>query len=200
LSIQGLEDRGLGAMLGLAVGDALGTTLEFTRRDAQPHHTEMTGGGPFRLNPGEWTDDTAMALALGESLLACNGLHPSDLMDRFVAWWNRGEYSCTGRCFDIGNTTSQALARYLRTKNPYSGSTSEEAAGNGSIMRLAPAVLRSVHDPETMGRIARDQSRTTHAAPQALQGCERPSRRTRPRSTSGPSSASSGDVGLSEPT
>ena len=61
-----IRDRAVGALVGLAVGDALGTTLEFKARDTYPHLTDMVGGGPFRLNPGEWTDDTAMALALAE--------------------------------------------------------------------------------------------------------------------------------------
>ena len=105
-------DRARGALLGLAVGDALGTTLEFSRRDAQPLHTEMTGGGPFRLAPGVWTDDTAMALCLADSLVAQGDLDPADLMDRFVRWWRLGENSATGHCFDIGVTTAKALRRY----------------------------------------------------------------------------------------
>ena len=68
-----VRDRALGAFLGLAVGDALGTTLEFKRRDTYEHLTEMVGGGPFRLAPGQWTDDTSMALCLAESLLARGG-------------------------------------------------------------------------------------------------------------------------------
>jgi ADP-ribosyl-[dinitrogen reductase] hydrolase len=80
----GQVDRARGALLGLAVGDALGTTLEFSRRDTLPHHTEMTGGGPFRLRPGQWTDDTSMALALADSLIQHPVLQPRDLMDRFV--------------------------------------------------------------------------------------------------------------------
>ena len=80
-----IHDRALGALLGLAVGDALGTTLEFSVRDTLPHHTAMTGGGPFRLAPGQWTDDTAMALALADSLISCNGFDARDLMTRFFA-------------------------------------------------------------------------------------------------------------------
>ena len=132
----GLADRARGCLLGLAVGDALGSTLEFSRRDSKPRQTEMTGGGPFNLRPGEWTDDTAMALALGESLVACGSLEPSDAMNRFVSWWREGAYSCTGTCFDIGVTTAEALRRYERTGDPLAGSTAEDTAGNGSLMRL----------------------------------------------------------------
>ncbi len=135
------QDRARGALLGLAVGDALGTTLEFTERDRKPHHTEMTGGGPFGLEPGQWTDDTSMALALADSLVERRGFDPRDLMTRFVAWRKKGDYSCTGTCFDIGITTQRALTTFQRTGEPFAGSTALDDAGNGSIMRLAPAVL-----------------------------------------------------------
>ena len=166
-----LRDRVRGALLGLAVGDALGTTLEFSTRDSLPHHIEMTGGGPFRLAPGQWTDDTAMALALADSLVAAPGFDPNDLMTRFVAWWRDGTYSCTSRCFDIGITTRQALARFERTGEPFAGSADPDTAGNGSLMRLAPAALVALDDAREADRIARDQGRTTHGAVQAIEAC-----------------------------
>ena len=67
------EDRALGAFIGLAVGDALGTTIEFNPRDTYPHVNDMVGGGPFGLKPGEWTDDTSMALCLADTLIASGG-------------------------------------------------------------------------------------------------------------------------------
>jgi ADP-ribosyl-[dinitrogen reductase] hydrolase len=167
----GWQDRARGALIGLAVGDALGTTLEFETRDAQPLHTEMTGGGPFHLEPGVWTDDTSMALALADSLLACGGLDTADLQCRFARWMEHGEYSPTGTCFDIGITTRQALDRYRRTGNRFAGPTGEDTAGNGSLMRLAPAVLYALDDPTACATVAAEQSRTTHGAPQAVQAC-----------------------------
>lgn len=166
-----VTDRARGCLLGLAVGDALGTTLEFSTRDTRPRQTEMTGGGPFRLRPGEWTDDTSMALALGESLVACGGFNPRDAMDRFIQWWREGAYSCTGSCFDIGVTTQQALGRYRRTGDPFAGPTTEDTAGNGSLMRLAPVPLVALADAAEADRLAREQSRLTHGAPQAVQAC-----------------------------
>ncbi|TXM95364.1 ADP-ribosylglycohydrolase family protein [Methylobacterium sp. WL116] len=164
-------DRARGALLGLAVGDALGTTLEFSRRDTLPHQTEVTGGGPFQLSPGQWTDDTSMSLALADSLLQAPGFDPADLMARFVAWYREGAYSCTGACFDIGITTRESLAKFLRTADPYVGSTDPDTAGNGSLMRLAPVALVTLHDPGEAERIAEAQSRTTHGAPQAVEAC-----------------------------
>lgn len=170
-SEEARQDRALGALLGLAVGDALGTTLEFSRRDSGHRVTDMVGGGPFRLRPGEWTDDTAMALALADSLETCCRLEPRDLMDRFVAWRDRGAYSCTGTCFDIGITTSTALSRYLRDGDPLAGSEAPNSAGNGSLMRLAPVAIRYWNDDVRRREAAAVQSRTTHGAPEAVDAC-----------------------------
>lgn len=164
-------DRARGALLGLAVGDALGTTLEFSRRDTLPHHTEMTGGGPFQLAPGQWTDDTSMALALADSLLHVPGFDAQNLMTRFVAWYREGAYSCTNSCCDIGIATREALARFERTGAPDAGSIHPRTAGNGSLMRLAPVALATLYDPGEAERIAEAQSRTTHGAPQAVEAC-----------------------------
>ncbi len=167
-----VADRACGALLGLAVGDAFGTTLEFTDRDEQPHHTEITGGGPFELEAGCFTDDTSMALCLADSLLAKGNLDPHDLMQRFVSWWREGENSPVGRCFDIGTTTYAALAQFERTGDPISGDPSPNAAGNGSLMRLSPIAL-FFKDDETQARAAaRRQSETTHAATECLDACD----------------------------
>ena len=168
-TMESIRNRALGAFLGLAVGDAVGTTLEFSPRDAQPRLVDMVGGGPFELTPGAWTDDTALALA--DSLAASEVLDCRDVMDRFVGWRNTGDYSCTGRCFDIGKTTSQALDRYLQTGDPIAGSTDPRSAGNGSLMRLAPVALRFWNDRPQLVSTAADQSRTTHAADAAVDAC-----------------------------
>ena len=134
-------DRFAGCLLGLAVGDAIGTTVEFKPRGTFPPVTDMVGGGPFGLPAGAWTDDTSMALCLGESLLKCNGFDATDQMQRYVRWWRDGYLSSTDICFDIGATVREALAAFRATGNPYSGPTRERSASNGSIMPLAPVVL-----------------------------------------------------------
>jgi len=116
LIYEAVEDRAIGSLLGLAVGDALGATLEFSERDAHSPVTDIIGGGPFRLKPGEWTDDTSMALCLADSLIANKALDEHDLLERFVRWWEKGENSVKGRCFDIGTTTRQSLANFLRCR------------------------------------------------------------------------------------
>lgn len=165
-------DRARGAFLGLAVGDALGATLEFEPRDVHPLHTEMLGGGPFDLRPGQWTDDTSMALALAESLIAHPEFDATDLMRRFVAWAEDGAYSCTGTCFDIGIITRNSLGYFQRTGDPFAGSSAPDRAGNGALMRIAPVALRALEDDALAARIARDQSRTTHAAVEAVEACD----------------------------
>lgn len=170
-SIEAIRDRALGAMLGLATGDALGTTLEFKARDSYPLLTDMVGGGPFRLEAGTWTDDTSMALALADSLLETDGLDEADLMARFVRWREEGEYSPTGSCFDIGMTVSQALSRWKRSGDPMAGSTDPMSAGNGSLMRLAPVAVRYWNDRPTLRDVAARQSRTTHGAAEAVDAC-----------------------------
>lgn len=166
-----IRDRAVGALLGLAIGDALGTTLEFRGRDTYAPLRGIVGGGPFGLKAGQWTDDTAMALALADSLLASDAFDETDLMERFVRWKETGEYSCTGDCFDIGSTTSTALSKYKRTGNPIAGSIEPSTAGNGSLMRLSPVAIRHWRDRETLRHVAARQSATTHGAPEAVSAC-----------------------------
>lgn len=165
------QDRFRGALLGLAIGDALGTTVEFKPRGSFPPVTEITGGGPFGLQPGEWTDDTSMALCLADSLLEKNGMDLTDQMDRYVAWWKEGKNSVNGHCFDIGNTVRGALDRYLHTKDPIAGATDTWSAGNGSIMRLAPVPMFFAADPTTATQAAARSSLPTHGATEAVDAC-----------------------------
>lgn len=170
-SMAAVRERAIGSLLGLAVGDALGTTLEFSARDSRPRLTGMEGGGPFRLEPGQWTDDTSMALALADSLIACDGLDEHDLMTRFASWMNEGAYSSNGRCFDIGNTVCAALNRFQESGNPIAGSTNPNSAGNGSLMRLAPVAIRYWDDGTARRDVAARQSMPTHGAPEAVDAC-----------------------------
>ena len=165
------KERARGALLGLAVGDALGTTLEFKRPGSFDPLTDMVGGGPFALEPGEWTDDTSMALCLAESLVERGGFDAVDQMERYVRWFRHGHFSVTGECFDIGITTRRALTRFEDTSEPFSGSTDANTAGNGSIMRLAPVPVAYAHDPATAIHLAGESSRTTHGAPNCVAAC-----------------------------
>jgi ADP-ribosyl-[dinitrogen reductase] hydrolase len=164
-------ERYRGCLLGLAVGDALGTTLEFRPPGTFAPLTDMVGGGPFGLEPGEWTDDTSMALCLAESLLECGGFDPRDQLERYVRWHRRGHLSSTGTCFDIGGTVAAALRRFEQSGEPYCGSTAPNSAGNGSIMRLAPVPLYFARDPAAAVARSAESSRTTHGAAEAVDAC-----------------------------
>ncbi len=164
-------DRFRGALLGLATGDAVGTTLEFTSPGTAPPIDDMVGGGPFRLAAGQWTDDTSMALCLAESLVELVGFDPRDQMERYLRWWREGHLSSNGVCFDIGGTVSAALRRFAETGEPLSGSTNPESAANGSIMRLAPVPLAYAARIEEAIERSAQSSRTTHAAARPVDAC-----------------------------
>lgn len=165
------RSRYRGALLGLAAGDAVGTTVEFAPPGSFAPVADMVGGGPFGLKPGQWTDDTSMALCLAESLIERGGFDPVDQLERYVRWYRHGHLSSNGVCFDIGNATAAALHRFERTHGPYCGSTDPHAAGNGSLMRLAPVPLAYAADPAAAIERAGECSRTTHGATTAVDAC-----------------------------
>lgn len=160
-------------LLGLAIGDALGAAVEFRRPGTFAPVTGYRAGGPHGLDPGEWTDDTSMALALADSL-AARGMDPIDQSQRYVAWWRDGAYSVTGACFDIGNATRAALARFVQT-GELGGDTADGSSGNGSIMRLAPVPIHFAslwpNDVAALAEQGAVSSRTTHASAKCLSAC-----------------------------
>jgi ADP-ribosyl-[dinitrogen reductase] hydrolase len=165
------QERFRGCLIGLAVGDALGTSIEFSHPGSFTPLTDMIGGGPFSLLPGQWTDDTSMALCLAESLVECQGFDPVDQLKRYLLWYQEGHLSSNGRCFDIGGTILKALRRFQQTGEPFCGSTDPDTAGNGSLMRLAPVPM--FYADQALQAIEKSalSSRTTHAAPAAVDAC-----------------------------
>lgn len=164
-------ERFRGCLLGLAIGDAVGTTVEFRPRGTFEPLTDMVGGGPFKLLPGQWTDDTSMALCLATSLVEQGCLDPADQMSRYCQWVDHGYLSSTGTCFDVGTTTVRSLRQYQRDGNPYAGSPDPLLAGNGCIMRLAPIPMYFFPHLETVERGAADSARTTHGAEECIDAC-----------------------------
>ncbi|MGB3412493.1 MAG: ADP-ribosylglycohydrolase family protein [Microthrixaceae bacterium] len=165
------RDRAMGALVGLAVGDAVGTTLEFKPPGSFTPITDMVGGGPFHLKPGQWTDDTSMAMCLAESILDLHQLDPADQLRRYVAWRNNGYWSSTGSCFDIGGTTTAALSRFERTGEVTDQVVDQESAANGSLMRLAAVPIRWHADPSEAAERSGESSRTTHPASRPVDSC-----------------------------
>jgi ADP-ribosyl-[dinitrogen reductase] hydrolase len=168
-------DRRRGCLFGLAVGDALGAAVEFESPGDFEPVVGYRDGGPHRLAPGEWTDDTSLALALADSISE-TGWDLNDQANRYVAWWKKGAYSVNGRCFDIGITTKTALERFVSEGDARkSGDIHVRSCGNGSIMRLAPVPIRyCAYFPDRvdeLATLASDSSLPTHASPQCLAAC-----------------------------
>jgi ADP-ribosyl-[dinitrogen reductase] hydrolase len=163
------KDMMMGCLVGLAVGDAYGTTWEFLPRNKMPSimPDSIVGGGPFRLNPGDWTDDTSMALCLAESLVEF-GWAPHDQMYRYTKWWQQGYNSITGECFDIGHATRTALGWYNMTEGKeFSNDT--QAAGNGVLMRLAAIPMILAGNSKSVIASCAEQSRMTHPSSQSIE-------------------------------
>lgn len=162
-------DRFRGCLLGLAAGDAVGTTVEFSPRGSFLPLVDMVGGGPFHLAPGQWTDDTSMALCLATSLVELRRFDLGDQMERYCRWAEQGYLSSTGRCFDIGRTVAAALRRYRETGDPLAGLTDPRSSGNGCIMRLAPIPMFFYPDEPAAADYSATSSRCTHASVECVE-------------------------------
>jgi ADP-ribosyl-[dinitrogen reductase] hydrolase len=156
-----LHDRALGAYLGLAVGDALGATVEFMLpREIKYQygvHKDIIGGGWLKLKAGRVTDDTEMAIALGRALIASNGWNANAVADAFVAWLK-------SRPIDIGNTCRRGIQRYI-LNGSLNGPVSEGDAGNGAAMRNLPVVIATLNDDEAFRQQTLDEAHLTHNHP-----------------------------------
>jgi ADP-ribosyl-[dinitrogen reductase] hydrolase len=166
-----VPERYHGSLLGLAIGDAMGVPLEFRKPGTFAPVREMIGGGPFGLKPGEWTDDTSMALCLAESLISSNEFDLKDQLGRYCNWYHNGHLSSIGKCFDIGNTTRSAIRFFEETGEPCSGLTDPRSAGNGSLMRLAPVPLAFARTPPRAIELSGESSKTTHALDVCVDAC-----------------------------
>jgi ADP-ribosyl-[dinitrogen reductase] hydrolase len=160
-----------GALLGLAIGDALGTTLEFRSPGTFTPLTDLVGGGPFGLTVGKWTDDTSMALCMADSIIEKQKFDAFDQIEKYLSWYKHGYNSSTGDCFDIGNATRHALNKFENTGQAFCGDESRYSAGNGSIMRLAPIPIVYYNDVKQLNFNSALSSKTTHASPQCIDAC-----------------------------
>jgi ADP-ribosyl-[dinitrogen reductase] hydrolase len=155
------RDRALASLLGFAIGDALGATVEFMTRGeiaaAYGVHRHIVGGGWLKLKPGAVTDDTQMALALGRSLARRQGFDARDVCEEFAAWLKSGPP-------DVGNTCRRGIRRYI-ANGTTAGDFSEGDAGNGAAMRVAPVALATLGRPEAAFAWTLGQCRITHHHP-----------------------------------
>ncbi|RMI29969.1 ADP-ribosylglycohydrolase family protein [Nocardia stercoris] len=163
-------DRAEGVLLGTAVGDALGAGYEFTYPTTSAA-IDMIGGGVFNWAPGEWTDDTSMAVAVAEGAASGGRLDREPGLDAvaagFVQWWD-------SHPTDIGNQTRMVLrerSASAREMRAVAGAIPGLRAGNGSLMRTAPVALAHLDDAGACAVAAREVSRLTHDDPHAIDGC-----------------------------
>ncbi|MFW5736047.1 MAG: ADP-ribosylglycohydrolase family protein [Halanaerobium sp.] len=162
------KDKAAGAFFGLIIGDALGAAVEFKKRDSFEPLKDMRGGGPHGLDAGYWTDDSSMALCLAESL-AEKGYQLQDQLRRYLDWYRNGYLSSTGDCFDIGVNTARSLEYF--EKNKELPPEKDRAAGNGSLMRLAPVPIYFRDDFKKAVKYSGKSSLTTHNNRMAVDSC-----------------------------
>ena len=168
-----LPDASRAALLGLAVGDALGVPVEFQPRAArrQDPVTGMRAFGTHHQPAGTWSDDSSLTFCLAESL--AEGYDLKDIAERLVQWYDKAYWTAHGRVFDVGISTAEALRRVQKGRNPkQSGGTDEHSNGNGSLMRILPLVFYSNTLPiEERFELTKDTSSITHAHIRSVLAC-----------------------------
>lgn len=166
-----VQDAAFGAIMGLAIGDALGAPVEFLKPGTFPPITTYREGGILNLPAGCWTEDTALAFCLAESLIACGGADTVDQLQRYVRYWREGYQAPTGICLDIGTTTRRSLEAFLRTGRAEAEPVAGLIPGNGSLPRVAPVPVFFAGDPERAVDEAAVMSRATHAVDESVDAC-----------------------------
>lgn len=168
---RGLRERFQGALFGLAVGDAVAAATQYRRRGRFTPVGDMLGGGPFDLPRGAWSDDTAMALCLAESLLEREGFDARDQVERYRRWQREGYLSATGQCVGITASTARALAMAQWRRQAFSGTHDPESQGAETLSRVAPAVMYFFARDTVAVQQAAEAARTTSQAPRVLAAC-----------------------------
>ena len=175
------EKKGIGSMLGMAIGDAMGARYEFKKvRYDKIDLKDMGDPGisNFKMEPGQWTDDTSMGLCLADSLLMNKGeLKPHDLMRRFLCWWYGGynnafrNNSTPRHSVGLGGNISQSFSRYKDYQEEETKAGDKNTSGNGSIMRNAAIPICFHYDINKACEKARKQSLVTHQGVEAKECC-----------------------------
>ena len=166
-----LRERFLGALLGLATGDAVSVATQYRRPGTFPPVGDLIGGGPFELPLGGWSDDTAMALCLADSLLAAGGFDARDQVERYQRWQREGYLSATGQCLGITASTARALTMAEWRRQLFSGSHAPDQLDPEPLSRVAPVVMFYFDAQDEAIQLASDSARTTCQAPAVLSAC-----------------------------
>ena len=168
---RSLRERFLGALVGLALGDAVAAPTQYRRPGTFTPVGDLIGGGPLGLPRGGWSDDTAMALCLADSLLATNGFDARDQVERYTLWQREGYLSATGQCLGITASTARALAMSQWRRQLFSGSHAPDRLDPEPLSRVAPVVMFFFATEEEAVQLASDAARTTCQAPEVLAAC-----------------------------
>ena len=167
-----MKERYKGMMVGLAVGDALGQTLKFKKpKSFDDDISDMIGGGVFNLPPGKWGNCTSMALCIADSLIVEKAYNPQDIIQRFWRYYTTGYNSSMDYCFDLGITTITALKMFAITRNKYAGRYTLSSNGNGSLVRLAPIIIKYHNNVKDLAQKAFLSSNITHGSRLAVMSC-----------------------------
>ena len=171
IAARNLRDRYLGALFGLAVGDAVAAATQYKKAGTFTPVGDMLGGGPFDLPRGAWSDDTSMALCLAESLVETEGFNPRDQVERYSRWQQQGYLSSTGQCVGITAGTAKALAQAKWRRQLFSGSHDPTQLDPEVLSRVAPAVMFFFAKPAEAVTMAGDAARTTCQSATAVEAC-----------------------------
>ncbi|HVN98856.1 MAG TPA: ADP-ribosylglycohydrolase family protein [Steroidobacteraceae bacterium] len=169
--VRSLRERFQGAMLGLAVGDALAAATQYRRAGSFAPVGDMLGGGPFDLPRGAWSDDTAMALCLAESLAERERFDAADQLARYGRWQREGHLSATGACLGVTAATARALAAAPWRPPPLARTQLLAQRDPEPLSRVAPVVLHAYPDEEQAIALAAESARATCHAPRVLDAC-----------------------------
>ena len=167
------HDQDIGMLFGLAIGCDGCTHRVSGARSPENYVREYKEGGFHKVSKGEFTDDTSMALAMADAFIEKRKSYGPNfdghaIMNNFLDWRYKGKYSPRGKCFDVGMTVAGALRKYSENKaNAFTGSTDRMSAGNGGLMRLAPAIITAKTKDEAI-MFAKESTRLTHGAKEAL--------------------------------
>ena len=166
-------------IIGFAIGDALGVPVEFKSREQLKENPikDMIGYGTYNMPAGTWSDDTSMTLATIHSIIEKGAIDTNDMVNKFLKWFRKAEYTATNETFDIGRTTLQALAKYeLKQDDAVNcGGSGEYDNGNGSLMRMLPIVYyiyyKQIKDEKELYELVRNVSSITHSHEISVLGC-----------------------------
>ena len=179
LLLKSKDKKIIDGIIGFAIGDALGVPAEFKSRDELKMNPiiDMVGGGSHNQVKGSFSDDTSMTLSTLDSIIEKQAIDTNDMADKFLKWYRNGEYTATGKLFDIGRTTIQALVKYELNidKAINCGGVGEYDNGNGSLMRILPVVYyiyyKKIDNEIEIYNIVKEVSSITHAHEISVLGC-----------------------------